>query len=35
MSLLSEEIIKRYFYKEGLYDYYVKIILKYLKPERF
>ncbi len=24
MSLLSEEIIKRYFYKEGLYDYYVK-----------
>lgn len=22
--LLSEEIIKRYFYKEGLYDYYVK-----------
>ncbi len=23
-SLLSEEIIKRYFYKEGLYDYYVK-----------
>ena len=22
-SLLSEEIIKRYFYKEGLYDYYV------------
>ncbi len=24
ISLLSEEIIKRYFYKEGLYDYYVK-----------
>ncbi|UZH56657.1 S41 family peptidase [Salinimicrobium tongyeongense] len=24
MSLLSEEIIKRYFYKEGLYEYYVK-----------
>ena len=24
MSLLSEEIIKRYFYKEGLYDYYMK-----------
>ncbi|WP_029034269.1 S41 family peptidase [Salinimicrobium terrae] len=23
-GLLSEEIIKRYFYKEGLYDYYVK-----------
>lgn len=23
VSLLSEEIIKRYFYKEGLYDYYV------------
>lgn len=23
-SLLSEEIVKRYFYKEGLYDYYVK-----------
>jgi carboxyl-terminal processing protease len=23
-SILSEEIIKRYFYKEGLYDYYVK-----------
>ncbi|NJW53798.1 S41 family peptidase [Salinimicrobium oceani] len=23
-SLLSEEIIKRYFYKEGLYEYYVK-----------
>ena len=24
VSLLSEEIIKRFFYKEGLYDYYVK-----------
>lgn len=24
ISLLSEEIIKRYFYKEGLYDYYVE-----------
>jgi len=24
MSLISEEIIKRYFYKEGLYEYYVK-----------
>lgn len=24
LSLLSDEIIKRYFYKEGLYDYYVK-----------
>jgi len=24
MSLISEEIIKRYFYKEGLYKYYVK-----------
>lgn len=24
MSILSDEIIKRYFYKEGLYDYYVQ-----------
>ncbi len=24
VSLLTDEIIKRYFYKEGLYDYYVK-----------
>lgn len=24
MSLLADEIIKRYFYKEGLYDYYVE-----------
>lgn len=24
ISLLSDEIIKRYFYKEGLYEYYVK-----------
>jgi carboxyl-terminal processing protease len=34
-SLLTDEIIKRYFYQEGLYTYYLKKNPRSWKPDRF
>ena len=33
IPLLKDEIIKRYFYREGLYDYYVKNNAEILKSK--